>query len=140
MHSADMHELLVCFSAKLNTRRPHVFAGKSKERLRCDPTSDPEAVRNFLHGDRAPDGATQYGVSMARWDTVDEETVKRADDLTRCAAQKGFRTPDHVLLMVDYSGCSGSVLQPLQHVPKQLKDHIGGVHVQKRASQEAGAR
>lgn len=49
-------------------------------------TRDPEAVRAFLHGARPGDARGKSGAGLERWDVVDEEIVKRADKLTRCAA------------------------------------------------------
>lgn len=45
---------------------------------RVHTSSNPEEVRAFLHG-----GAGGSAMSVSRWDTVDEEVVKRAEALSR---------------------------------------------------------
>lgn len=48
------------------------------EQTRVHTSSNPEEVRAFLHG-----GAGASGLNVSRWDTVDEEVVKRAEALSR---------------------------------------------------------
>lgn len=55
--------------------------GEAPGQTRVHTSNNPEEVRAFLHG-----GASASGLSVSRWDTVDEEVVKRAETLSRCFA------------------------------------------------------
>ena len=45
---------------------------------RVHTSNNPEEVQAFLHG-----GAGASGLTVSRWDTVDEEVVKHAEALSR---------------------------------------------------------
>ncbi|BDA41002.1 probable ubiquitin carboxyl-terminal hydrolase 42 at N-terminal half [Coccomyxa sp. Obi] len=58
--------------------------GGAPGQTRVHTSNNPEEVRAFLHG-----GAGASGLNVSRWDSVDEEVVKRAEALSRKATPKG---------------------------------------------------